>query len=208
LISGNASHAWPEIYLDGVGWVVVDVAPQQSLDAAPPPPDEDLQQLLAELLRGETPLPTDGSEAPRPLDELARDIMRPTLYGLLALFVLAITVGYAGKAARRLAPVVAGEDALPRASYRAALDVLGEGGVRRLPGESREGFAARVRDRVPSLQVLTDAHAAVAYASRRKPKLDEVRAAAKRVRRERAAHVPLWRRLVGLADPFSWLWTR
>jgi len=38
LISGQASHAWPEIYLEDVGWVVVGVAPQRSLDAAPPPP--------------------------------------------------------------------------------------------------------------------------------------------------------------------------
>ena len=66
----------------------------------------------------------------------------------------------------------------------------------------------RVRDRIPSLGALTDAHAAVAYASRTPPKKGDVRIAARRVRRERAAHVPLWRRLIGLADPFSWLWTR
>ena len=208
LISGQASHAWPEIYLEDVGWVVVDVAPQRSLDAAPPPPDEDLQQLLAELLRGETPLPDDGSEAPRPLDEIARDITGPLARGIVALIAALIAFGYLGKIGRRLAPVMASEKALPRASYRAALDVLGEGGVRRTLGESREGFADRLRPQIPSLVVLTDAHAAVAYQSRSTPKLDEVRAAAKRVRRERAAHVPLWRRLLGLANPFSWLWTR
>ena len=208
LISGQASHAWPEVYLDGVGWVVVDVAPQRSLDAAPPPPDEDLQQLLAELLRGETPLPTDGSEAPRPLDELARDITGPLARGLGALIVLAIALGYLGKIGRRVAPVVTPEARLPRLAYRAALDALGEAGLRRADGESREGFAWRIRDRVPSLAVLTDAHAATAYESRTRPPSAEVRAAARRVRRERAAHVPFWRRLLGLADPFSWLWTR
>lgn len=208
LIDGRASHAWPEIYLEGVGWVVVDVAPERSLDAAPPPPDEDLQQLLAELLRGETPLPEDGSEAPRPLDELARDLTRPILLGLAVLIVLAVVLGYTGKLGRRLAPALAGEAELPRAAYRAALDVLGEGGIRRETGESREGFAHRVRASFPSLGPLTDAHAAVAYQSRARPKNDDVRAAAREVRRERAKSVPLWRRLLGLADPFSWLWTR
>lgn len=208
LVSGNASHAWPEIYLEDVGWVVVDVAPERSLDAAPPPPDEDLQQLLAELLRGETPLPTDGSDAPRPLDELARDIGGPLARGLLGVIVGIILLGYVGKLGRRVAPVMAPPERLPRAAYRAALDVLGEAGIRREPGESREGFAERVRARIPSLAPLTDAHAAVAYASRARPKVDEVRAAARRVRRERAAQVPLWRRLLGLADPFSWMWTR
>jgi transglutaminase-like putative cysteine protease len=28
LITGAGSHAWPEIYLDGIGWVIVDVAPE------------------------------------------------------------------------------------------------------------------------------------------------------------------------------------
>jgi hypothetical protein len=208
LISGQSSHAWPEIYLEDVGWVVVDVAPERSLDAAPPPPDEDLQQLLAELLRGETPLPTDGSEAPRPLDELARDITGPLVRGLIAIVLATIVMGYLLKLGRRIAPVFAGEATLPRLSYRAALDVLGEGGLRRQTGESREGFAMRVRDRIPSLAPLTDAHAAVAYSSRTRPPREEVRIAARNVRRERARHVPFWRRLLGLADPFSWLWTR
>ena len=122
--------------------------------------------------------------------------------------MLAIALGYLGKIGRRVAPVFAGEGTLPRACYRAALDVLGEGGLRRESGESREGFAFRVRSRIPSLEALTDAHAAVAYESRTRPKTDDVRTAGRRIRRERAAHVPFWRRLLGLADPFSWLWTR
>jgi transglutaminase-like putative cysteine protease len=208
LLMSSASHAWPEVYLEGVGWVVVDIAPERSLDAAPPPPDEDLQQLLAELLRGETPLPTDGSDAPQPLDEMARDIARPLARGLLALVVALVVLGYAIKIGRRLAPALAGDALLARHAYRAALDVLGEGGIRRVTGESREGFADRMRERIPSLGPLTDAHAAQAYASRTKPRSGDVRDAARRVRRERAKQVPLWRRLIGLADPYSWWWTK
>jgi transglutaminase-like putative cysteine protease len=208
MISGQGSHAWPEVYLDGVGWVVVDVAPERALDGAPSPPDEDLQQLLAELLRGSTPLPQDGSEPPRPLDQLARDLWNPFIRGLGIVLVTLLLLGYVIKIARRLAPGFAADGALPRLSYRAALDVLGEGGVWREAGESRELFAYRLRRELPSLTTLTDAHAAIAYQSRRRPKLEAVRAAASRLRGEHAKTVPLWRRLLGLADPFSWLHTR
>ncbi len=208
MISGQGSHAWPEVYLDGVGWVVVDVAPERALDGMPTPPDEDLQQLLAELLRGSTPLPEDGSEAPRPLDQLARDLWDPFVRGLGILVVALLLLGYAVKLVRRLAPFAADDPTLPRLAYRAALDVLGEGGVWREEGESRELFAYRVRTELPSLTTLTDAHARASYRSRRRPKVDAVRAAAIRLRTERARTVPLWRRLAGLADPFSWIHTR
>jgi transglutaminase-like putative cysteine protease len=208
MISGQGSHAWPEIYLDGVGWVVVDVAPERALDGTPTPPDEDLQQLLAELLRGSTPLPQDGSEAPRPFDQLARDLWDPFVRGFGGLLGLLLVLGYAIKIGRRVAPMFASDGALPRLAYRSALDVLGEGGIWREPGESRELFAYRVRSELPSLTTLTDAHAAVAYRSKRAPRLESVRAALRRIGPERAKTVPLWRRLLGLAYPFSWFHTR
>ena len=64
LISSGAAHAWPEVYLDGVGWVVVDVQPERTLDPAPEPPDADLQRLLGQLARGIKPLPPDGGDRP------------------------------------------------------------------------------------------------------------------------------------------------
>jgi transglutaminase-like putative cysteine protease len=32
LIPSGAAHAWPEVYLDGLGWVVTDVHPERTLD--------------------------------------------------------------------------------------------------------------------------------------------------------------------------------
>ncbi|QQR89887.1 MAG: transglutaminase domain-containing protein [Myxococcales bacterium] len=46
LLSSADSHAWPEVYFQDLGWIVMDIFPEQSLDSPPPPPDPDLQRLL------------------------------------------------------------------------------------------------------------------------------------------------------------------
>ena len=35
LIAGNMAHAWPEIYIDGVGWMTFDVYPERSDEPRP-----------------------------------------------------------------------------------------------------------------------------------------------------------------------------
>jgi transglutaminase-like putative cysteine protease len=209
LLSGQNSHAWPEVYLDGVGWVVVDVTPERALDPPPGAPDEELQQVLAELLRGNRIIPDDGSEPPAPITEVVASVqaaLRTTLGGgLLALLVLA----YAIKAWRALAPTVAPRRDLARVSYRAALDRLAEGGIVRAEGESREAFAARVRDELPSLAALSRWAEATRFGGSIPEDLpDATRRARAELARERARVVPWWRRALGVVDPFSWLRVR
>jgi transglutaminase-like putative cysteine protease len=209
LIAGQNSHAWPEMYLEGVGWVVVDVVPERSLDPPPSPADEQLQQLLAEMLRGLRPLPPDGSEARRPIAEVVASIRVPLGLGLLGLGLLAIVWGYAVKIWRRIAPALASRRSLPRVCYRAALDVLSERGVVRRYGESREAFALRVGDRAPSLAVLTARHAAAVWGGRLPEGAgEEMRAAVRALRSEMARSVPWWRRALGILHPWSWWLSR
>ena len=209
LVTGGNSHAWPEVYLDGVGWVVVDVAPARALDPAPPEPDEALQQLLAELLRGETPLPTDGSDAPRPLTELFRDLRAIVSNAAIALVLAALVLGYAVKAWRHVAPVVGGARARPRLVLRASLDRLASAGIRRERGESREAFAERMRRELPTLGTLTNVHAAAAFGGRRRDRdVSSLGTASVELRRSLSRVVPFWRRALGTLNPFSWLWTR
>lgn len=53
LIGSNDRHEWPEVYVEGRGWTVMDVHPKQVLRAPNQEIDADLQQLLGELLRGQ-----------------------------------------------------------------------------------------------------------------------------------------------------------
>jgi transglutaminase-like putative cysteine protease len=202
LLRNSDQHAWPEVYLQGAGWVVADVSPATVLDPPGEPPDPQLQRLLAEMARGAEPI-EDAPQPPRPMAELVRSLRTPLLEGLGALFVALFAFFYANKVRRRV------WRPSPRAIYRACLDRLAESGLRRRWGESPEAFAARLRTNLPSLGRLTDRHLGAAFGGHGGD--DVVRTMiddARRLRRELRGVVPWWRRTLGLLNPFSWLLTR
>lgn len=207
LVTGGASHAWPEVYLQGFGWVVADVTPAQVLTPPGPAPDVDLQRLLGELARGLEAVPVD-EEAPvsRSIATL-RDVLRWLGLGLAGLAVGFFVFLVLGKLWRRVVPRFARAERLPRVSYRAALDQLGEVALRRRPGESREAFAQRVATVAPSFERLTRANVGATFGSRRvePSSLEALRA---ELGRELGRAFPFWRRLVGRLTPWSWLGSR
>ena len=209
LLSGQNSHAWPEIYLEGVGWVIVDVMPERALDPPPGTPDEELQQLLAELLRGNRIIPDDGSEPPTPITEIARNVRGAAQLALLSLLGLALVILYGAKIWRAAAPSFVGPAHVARVSLRAALDRLAEGGIIREEGESREAFAERMKGELPSLTPLSRWAEASRYGGSVPVDVARAaRAASASLRAERARVVPWWRRALGVIDPFSWTRTR
>ena len=141
VLSGQNAHAWPEVYLTGVGWVVVDIAPQRSLDAPPEPPDPDLQNLLGELARGEQPAMEGAPQAWSSWVAKANLLPRLLGQGILALTALGLLWLYAVKLWRRGAPLVASDRALGRRLYRRQLDRLSDLSLARNFGEARERFA-------------------------------------------------------------------
>jgi hypothetical protein len=203
LLSGAASHAWPEVFIDDFGWVVLDVYPERALDPPEQPMDADLQRLLGELARGASPVPLSATDLPK-LKELARRISLTFGTGVLALFALALALLYLGKIWRRVAPTLAPAASLPRVIYRAELDRIGELEARRATGESREAFARRVRDRFPAFEPLTHAHLAAAFGGHQ-PDPGRLRDQAAEVRRDIRKGFPLWKRFLGLLTPWSWL---
>jgi transglutaminase-like putative cysteine protease len=200
LVTGDASHAWPEVYLEAVGWVVVDVAVERALDPPPGPPDPDLQRLLGELARGLRPLPRDGGAPARSLVATVRRGAQLVLRVVGAAFALVLAVLYAAKLWRRLVARIGPQRSRPRTVYRAVLDALCEAGFVRERGLSREGFAARLAGTVPSLEPLTRVHLAATFGGRAASR-DELDTLAAAARRELRRAVPAWRRALGLLDP-------
>ncbi len=210
LVTGQSSHAWPEVYFEGFGWVVTDVSPQQTLDPPAPPPDPDLQRLLGELARGQTLAPPDAEDDVADAVAWLREFL-PTLgWGALATLIALLVSLYLTKLWRRLAPRFASDPQLALVLHRAALDRLSDVAVRRMPGETREAFAARVAAQVPSLAQLAAVTEGRALGSTRAQQVPraELLSVAQRTRSEHARAFPLGRRLLGSLVPWSFLRTR
>lgn len=210
LVSSGAAHAWPEIYLEGIGWVIVDVQPQRTLDPAPEPPDADLQRLLGQLARGIRPLPPDGGPPSMYWKDWLRDFARVGGVVLARALVVALVALYLAKLWRTLAPRFARGPRYLRVAYRAELDRLAEVGVTRQRGESREAFAERLRAELPSFGALTALHVGARFGSKRAESraASDLTSLTTHVQGERARAFGRARRALGLLVPWSFLKAR
>lgn len=211
LIQAINGHAWPEVYLEGIGWVIVDPAPSRTLVDMSVDPQNSLQQLLGDMLRDEASFDefiSSQNGASFPLAVLLRFIALTCA----ALLLLA----YAIKIYRQRAPYLAQPTDRYRLSYRATLDTLSALGLRRRYGESREGFARRISDMTPSFGIMTYSHLMAALGSdKNSPQIVTVDIARepdwsaldKKIKKEVKQHIPWWKRLFAFINPISWMKT-
>ncbi len=202
MIRSGDAHAWPEIYLEDAGWVVVDLAPQTTLDEPIQAPDRALQRMLGEMMR--QPEDEEWLE-----DQLANRIDFAAIAGFFLRVLLALlALAYAIKLYRALAPRFVRSRQIYRVAYRAALDRLAGIGLRRRYGESRERFAGRSRLVSPSFARLTEEHLKSALGSRRLAEEASLRRLAAAVAGEARQRLPAWKRVLGTINPISWMWAR
>lgn len=200
------AHAWPEVYLEGVGWIVTDVSVERSLDPPPEPPDPDLQRLLGQMARGELPIPTGSNEGiPTLIARVKHGLQDLGFYAANAFAALLVLL-YATKVWRMTVPRFANENVYGRVAYRACLDRLSASGLSRHWGESRGKFAERVAVLAPSFVSVTDEHLAGKFGG--VSNRVRMQVAAKSFGRELSTHVPFWRRLLGAMHPVSFLSSR
>ncbi len=201
LVMSDRAHAWPEIHLEGIGWVTFDIYPERTDMSPPTMVDYDLEKLLGELARNDKTagLRPDG----KPIEIPWAYIGAITLANLAGLLLLAFMI----KGYRRLAPRLRPR-AYPRLAYMAVLDRLSELGGRRHVGETRERHAARMRDLTPSFDSLTRAHLAGALGAKATRSDAEVARLVEQVNEDLRRTVHPVRRALAVMNPIGWLLTR
>lgn len=202
LIMSDRAHAWPELHLEGVGWVSFDIYPERTDMPLVAAVDYDLEKMLGELARHD-----------RTAGVVATPGAAIVPWGLITLVVVglccfAAALLFAAKVVRQVAPILARDPhRYARLAYVAVLDRFCEIGQARRSGETRERYAARLAAISPNFVELTAAHLGYAFGSARPMETQGYRLLVERVQRDFRRNVRAWRRLVGLANPISWLWT-
>jgi protein-glutamine gamma-glutamyltransferase len=206
LIGSAYAHAWPEIYIQGIGWYPVDVAPETTLEEPIEPPDSNLQQLLGEMARNmdaDQELPGMGRKLK--LQEMAQEGLLALLSALPAVLLSIFLLLHLAKG-RHLWLAHKGAPAKRHVTtYRALLQRLAEYGLVRNKGETRSEFSHRVGARCPTLKHLTYLHLEQTLGHKRlgtesKEYTDLYTRATAELKKEQT----LWRRLMAALDPWSW----
>ena len=208
MILSSRAHAWPEVWVDGLGWFPMDVAPQTYLDPPIPPPDYDLQSMLAEMAREE------GEEYEQIREIDFRQLLNRLLSAIGA-FIPWLVAGllflaYGIKLERRCRPMFEKDEAKVHAYYLSALDRAHDAGIARRRGQGRLAFAEEHSKEIPSLVPLTRAHLDYSFGRKGSAQVDfnELSDQFSKYNQELSRAVPLWRRVLGASNPFSWIFIK
>lgn len=204
MVMDSDAHTWPEIYIENVGWVVLDVSPAENLDATGDPINKEMLDALAELARSDA-----DSEFRDPIDWAALwASAKPIAIGGLTFAFFAILCGlYIVKFNRLFRPNWVNGPQLSRVVLISALDRLSSVGVQRNIGESRESFAQRVLREYPQIVPITYSQLGIAFGQTGKADTT-LKASLSNLQEAISSNVVWWRQLLGWLNPFSFYRTR
>jgi transglutaminase-like putative cysteine protease len=205
MILSDRAHAWPEIHIDGVGWLTFDIYPEASDEPPRRIIDQDLESLLAELARDDK----TGGRAADPDSEWWTPTWGQVLLGLGLLLLSTVLALFLAKGLRwGLLRLPAPWRRMPRL-FMATMDRLAELGFVREEGEAREHFATRMASMSPSLPALTGLLMERALGRPRpeeqaRERLLRFMALRRKVLQEVARAVPWQRRWGAWLNPVAW----
>jgi protein-glutamine gamma-glutamyltransferase len=217
LIQAVNGHAWPEIYLQDIGWIIVDPAPVQSLVDMSVDPQDSLQQLLGDMLRDDAAFASFLAEQRGNNPISLAFVMRSLASMLLALLLAAWMI----RLYRALSPDWRGAAVQHQVQFRAALDTMAAYGLQRRYGESREAFARRAGVISPAFATMTQWHLSSAPGYGIQPggtlrlndnsqqaQPGDWKAQRLQMKQQLRSNQPAWRRLVAVVHPVPWLASR
>lgn len=199
-------HAWPEIYVEDVGWTVFDVTPQQAEGEQELIPDESLlEQLMSKLDPSQDlfePLPPEEATLSEEnfLQRIAQyKIFLPML--CLAIFCWIIVKLYL-RYGYLLAPVGTHRT---RLAYASAASSLADIGVYRQPGETRREFQSRVQKQTGiELQQVTNLFEHSIYPAKpREASRDQIDSAVGSFKQSYDGKKTKWLRIISILSPGS-----
>jgi len=202
IIMANTAHAWPEIHIEGIGWIPFDIYPEQSDEPPPSLVQPSLESLLGDLARDD-PSKTAYQVAAK---RRWQDTIKTLLVALSSLLSFVLLGLYAIRYGRHF--YLSRASASTQEQYRMLLDELGSFGFRRRRSETRVDFASRLQSVCPSLGSLTHDYQAYTFGRHKAPPSNTFIRGLNASRNELKMHLPLHRRFIGRLNPISWWGTR